>query len=251
MGNERRLKILLVEDNPHDATWLEHLLATTSAFPYQLLPATTLAGAIEALDTDPPHCVLLDLSLPDSQGVDSVKRMVEADPATPIVVLTGDDDNSGLDAVRSGAQDFLVKGRVSGDEVLRCVLWAVARAGVVAARGGPRRMTAVGPVAGVEGAAVAVDGEMRICEANHAFEDLIRSDRGLVGRLLTDFLPVDAVLDTFQRLKPVAQGEVEMVGLPLVIDRSSRSETHRAVAVRLSETAEPAVVMVVVGAQTA
>lgn len=250
MGNERKLKILLVEDNPHDATWLEHLLGTTSAFPYQLLPATSLAGAIAALETDPPHCVLLDLSLPDSQGVESVKRMVEADPATPIVVLTGDDDQSGLDAVRSGAQDFLVKGKATGDEILRCVLWAVARAGVVAARGGPRHMTAVGPVAGVEGPAVAVDREMRICEANVAFEDLIRSDRGVTGRPLTDFIPVDAVLDTFQKLKPVAQGDVQMVGLPFHIDRNKGPETHRAIAIRLAESAEPAVVMVVLAGES-
>ena len=81
MGSrERKLKILLVEDNPRDVSWLEHMLETSRAYPVQIIPASDLRGALEHLDRDAPHCVLLDLSLPDSEGVDSVRHVVERDP---------------------------------------------------------------------------------------------------------------------------------------------------------------------------
>jgi DNA-binding NarL/FixJ family response regulator len=60
-----------------------------------------------------PDCVLLDLNLPDANGIDALERIGKAGPAIPIVVLTGlNDEHFGVSAVASGAQDYLVKGRV-------------------------------------------------------------------------------------------------------------------------------------------
>ena len=248
-SSERKLKILLVEDNPNDATWLEHMIDTSRAYPVELLSATTIRGAIERLESDPPHCVLLDLSLPDSDGVTSVRRLVEADPQTPIVVLTGAEDELGLDAVRSGAQDFLVKGEVSGDQILRHVLWAVARASVVAARsGGPRRAGIDGgPASLLEAAAVTVDAELRIVEANAAFEAMARTVGGLVGRPLTDLVAVDSLFDVYSALRPVASGAVDVVDLSFPLERGDGVEHRRATGLRLvADPVTTAVVLVVV-----
>lgn len=249
--SERKLKILLVEDNPNDATWLEHMIETSRAFPVELESATTIRGAIEHMERNPPHCVLLDLSLPDSNGVESVRRIVATDPQTPVVVLTGADDQLGLDAVRSGAQDFLVKGEVSGDQILRHVLWAVARASVVAARsGGARRAGAGGgPAAQIEAPAVTVDADVRIVEVNDAFEALVRAVGGLEGTPLTDNVAVDAVFDVYSAIRPVVGGEQDMARMPFVLERAGGVERRGAVVVRLAaDPATTAAALVVIGA---
>jgi DNA-binding response OmpR family regulator len=72
--------------------------------------------------------VVLDLSLPDGFGVDTVARLLAEAPTAPIVVLTGlDDDRSAVDAVRSGAQDYLVKGKFDGPMLARVLRYAIER----------------------------------------------------------------------------------------------------------------------------
>lgn len=249
MGSrERKLKILLVEDNPNDATWLEHILETSRAYPVQIIPATSIRGALEHLGHDAPHCVLLDLSLPDSQGVDSVRRIVEADAQTPIVVLTGGDEQLGLDAVRAGAQDFLVKGEVDGDHILRQVLWAVARAGVTASRVHVTPPGAAGdPVAALDAAAVTVDGDVRIVETNPAFDALVRSVGGMEGKPLTDVVSVDSVFDVYSAVRAVALGGSTTARLAFPVAHPSGDLVRTATAVRLvPDPGTTAVVIVVV-----
>ncbi len=251
MGSrERKLKILLVEDNPNDASWLEHMLDTSRAYPVQLIPATSLRGALEHLSRDAPHCILLDLSLPDSQGVDSVRHIVEVDPQTPIVVLTGADEQLGLDAVRAGAQDFLVKGEVSGDQILRHVLWAVARASVMASRThhAPAGL-AGGPVALIEAPAVTADADMRIVETNDAFDALVRSVGGMEGKPLTDLIAVDSVFDVFSSIRPVAQGQQATARIKFPVNHPTGPVPLEASVLRLvDDPASTAVVLVVVDA---
>jgi DNA-binding NarL/FixJ family response regulator len=249
MGSrERKLKILLVEDNPSDATWLEHMLETSRAYPVQIIPATSLRGALDHLGRDAPHCILLDLSLPDSQGVDSVRHIVEVDPQTPIVVLTGADDQLGLDAVRAGAQDFLVKGDVSGDEVLRHVLWAVARASVMASRvhSSPAGIIG-GPVAVIEAPAVTTDPDLRIVETNEAFDALVRSVGGMEGKPLTDVVEVDSVFDVFSAIRPVVQGQQSTARVAFPVIHPTGPIPRHATALRLvDDPANTAVVLVVI-----
>jgi serine phosphatase RsbU (regulator of sigma subunit) len=75
-----------------------------------------------------PDCVLLDLNLPDANGIDALERVGKVDPAIPIVVLTGlNDEHFGMSAVASGAQDYLVKGRVDPETLRRSLLYAIER----------------------------------------------------------------------------------------------------------------------------
>jgi DNA-binding NarL/FixJ family response regulator len=94
----------------------------------QLTRAKTLAEGVAAARNDKPDIVLLDLSLPDSTGLDTVQAMRAALPGVPIVVLTGHDDHAlATAALQSGAQDYLVKGQFDHDALGRTVRHALVR----------------------------------------------------------------------------------------------------------------------------
>jgi serine phosphatase RsbU (regulator of sigma subunit) len=121
----RTVRVLLVEDDDGDALLVEALLEEARA-PFILSRARTLAEA-ERMLTD-AECVLLDLGLPDSQGLDSLHRLLKQPDAPAVLVLTGlDDEREGIDAVSAGAEDYLVKGQVDGELLLRGVRYAVER----------------------------------------------------------------------------------------------------------------------------
>jgi DNA-binding response OmpR family regulator len=89
---------------------------------------TRLAEASEQTKIEPYDIILLDLALPDSQGMDTIRTMVSAAPTIPIVVLTGNnDEETGLAALRNGAQDYLVKGQVDSGAVTRAMRFAIQR----------------------------------------------------------------------------------------------------------------------------
>src|SRR5215204_3738572 len=126
---DKSLSILLVEDDPTDTRLLLSLLDHADVCDYQLHVVGTAADAERALVERSFDVVLLDLSLPDCDGLVSVERVLARSPATPVVVLTGRDDYElGLRSIQAGAQDFLVKGEVKGNAILRCAQWSVARA---------------------------------------------------------------------------------------------------------------------------
>ncbi len=122
------IKLLLVEDNPTDAQLARDLLAEWSADQFELVHVNTLSEALRRLSRERFEAVLLDLSLPDTKGLDTVTQMLETSPGVPIVVLSGwDDEAVGLQAVRKGAQDFLVKGQCNGAILARAVRYAIER----------------------------------------------------------------------------------------------------------------------------
>jgi len=118
--------VLLVEDNPGDAELLRDLLTEPSAAeddaPPVVLHAERVRDACAMLASEPVDVVLLDLTLPDARGLDTVQRVHDAAPHLPIVILTGlDDEALAVRAVQAGAQDYLVKGAVTGRGVRRAV----------------------------------------------------------------------------------------------------------------------------------
>ena len=126
VGPGSRLGVLLVEDDDDDALIVEDLLHDEGAA-VDLVRGQTLAEAL-ALLHGAVDCVLLDLQLPDSSGLDSVQRLRDAAPWIAVIVLTGlDDEAAGERAVQAGAQDYLVKGKVSGPLLARAIRYAVGR----------------------------------------------------------------------------------------------------------------------------
>jgi signal transduction histidine kinase len=118
------LQLLLVEDNPGDARLLREVLFE-STLEFQVTAVASLGEAHRRLETGAFDVVLLDLSLPDSSGIDTVARTIALAPETPIIVLTGlDDERLALRAVMIGAQDYLVKGDIDGRVLGRAVRYA-------------------------------------------------------------------------------------------------------------------------------
>jgi len=124
-GPGRRLRVLLVEDDEADAFLVHELLDEADAR-VDLAVATSLAQAragIAGVD-----CVLLDLGLPDAQGLDGLRRLIGVAAGAAICVLTGlGDDHLGAAAVAEGAQDYLIKGQVDGVLLARSLRYAVER----------------------------------------------------------------------------------------------------------------------------
>ena len=126
---QRAISILLVEDSPLDSRLLlEALKPAVSADELIVQTVKRLAQAVEAVKASDIACVLLDLGLPDGQGVDNVTALREADPKAAIVVLTGlDDEATANAALQRGAQDYLVKGETDPGHLIRLIRRAVQR----------------------------------------------------------------------------------------------------------------------------
>jgi len=127
MGDEH-IQLLLVEDDPTQALLVRESLAQAASIKVELTHAERLSEALDWVSTGRFDVVLLDLGLPDSEGLDSFLRLHQRAPAVPILALTAlDDERLAVKAVQEGAQDYLVKGRVDGDLLVRAVRHAIER----------------------------------------------------------------------------------------------------------------------------
>src|ERR1700734_1164642 len=128
------IRVLLVQDNPGDARLFTELVCDTGAGQWKLVRVGRRSAALDRLSREPFDVMLLDLSLPDADGLETVIRAHTQAPKVPIVVLTGHDDEAlAVRAVRAGAQDYLVKGRLDGDLLVRSIRYASERGRAVEA----------------------------------------------------------------------------------------------------------------------
>ncbi len=126
METDQRLSVLLVEDSAGDARLIQELLRDHSTL--RLVWVETLAAGLARLAQSAVDLVLLDLALPDSQGLDTVTRVVRDHPALPVIVLTGrEDDGVALAALTAGAEDYLVKGAIEPGMLVRSIQYAYER----------------------------------------------------------------------------------------------------------------------------
>ena len=120
------VSVLLIEDDEADSLLTREPLHDTG-LQVSLTWQQSIGAAVPALAKE-PSCVLLDLGLPDSEGFDGLRRVLELAPDAAVLVLTGADDESlGIGAVTAGAQDYLVKGQVDGTMLGRCIRYAIER----------------------------------------------------------------------------------------------------------------------------
>lgn len=121
------MRVLIVEDSVTDARIVREYLRFNGE-PVQIYDAARLADALEIAREHPPDAVLLDMSLPDAEGVDAVRRLRAALPHVPIVILSGlEDESVATQAVQAGAQDYLIKGRVDDVLLRRALRYAIER----------------------------------------------------------------------------------------------------------------------------
>ena len=122
-----RSRVLLIEDNPGDADLVRLRLVETEA-KLEVNCVSRLAEGLASLDKHPPSVILLDLNLPDCQGAETFRRVLEKAPGVPVVILSGQDDEAlAVKALHQGAQDYLVKGAITKSELDRAMRYAIER----------------------------------------------------------------------------------------------------------------------------
>ena len=125
---DRPVSILLIEDNPGDRRLIREMLAEAGNVTFDVQYADRLQAAMESLGQNGVEVILLDLGLPDSQGLETLRKVYAQVSEMPIVVLTGlDDEMIGLQAVNEGAQDYLIKGQVDTQLLRRTIRHAIER----------------------------------------------------------------------------------------------------------------------------
>jgi DNA-binding NtrC family response regulator len=124
----RQITVLLIEDDPNDALLIQRDLAGAMIAPFELFHASTLKSGLERLRNGGIDVVLLDLYLPDGEGIGLLEKVEGLDPHVPVIMLTGrDDDEVAVEAVHKGAQDYLVKGQVPAALLRRSIRYAIER----------------------------------------------------------------------------------------------------------------------------
>jgi diguanylate cyclase (GGDEF)-like protein/PAS domain S-box-containing protein len=123
-----RLSVVLVEDNPPDARLVQEMVIGESGDRFELTCLSRLSEARSHLGRNGAACVLLDLSLPDAAGLEAFEALRAEFGEIPIVIIAGlDDEDTAIEALHAGAQDYLIKGEIRGDVVFRAVRYAVER----------------------------------------------------------------------------------------------------------------------------
>lgn len=123
-----KLTLLVIEDNPGDVRLIREMLKEASNRPYSIEWADRLSTGLKLLAEQNPDLVLLDPGLPDCQGLETLDRLHDLSPQTPIVIMTGlDDESIGMTAVRRGAQDYLIKGKIDGKVLWRVINYTLER----------------------------------------------------------------------------------------------------------------------------
>ncbi len=126
--NSRPIHVLLIEDNPGDIRLVRELFGQTKDGQFTLMHVDRLDAGIRCLNEARIDVILLDLSLPDSQGIETLIRMHAAAHGIPIVLMTGlEDEEFGLHLIQAGAQDYLIKGQTSAPLLARALRYAVGR----------------------------------------------------------------------------------------------------------------------------
>jgi DNA-binding response OmpR family regulator len=126
--DNKDLKVLLIEDNPGDAFLIKFYLGESVSPKFHFFHGENMKMANELMSKNTFDIILMDLNLPDSVGLDTIKKLLEKYPNNLVIVLTGlVDEKVGLETVRFGAQDFLVKGKFDGKVLISSIMFAFER----------------------------------------------------------------------------------------------------------------------------
>ena len=125
---KENIKILVIEDNAGDARLINIYLKEFYGDKFIFSSVDYLSKGLELLSKETFDIIILDLTLPDSNGLDTFKKVYQHSPEIPIIVLTGlEDETFGLKAMKLGAQDFLAKGHINGKELNRSINYSIER----------------------------------------------------------------------------------------------------------------------------
>ncbi|MDC4203163.1 MAG: EAL domain-containing protein [Candidatus Manganitrophus sp.] len=203
----KQINALLIEDNPADARLIREILSDVKGLSLHLVCSDRISTGMKRFHQGPIDVILLDLSLPDSQGLDSLSRVQTQAPGVPIVILSGlSDEQTAVQAIQKGAQDYLIKGRISGDLLAHAISYAIERKRAAEAlRVSEQQYRQLFESA--SDAILVADDDGRYLDANHRAEELLGYRRDeLIGMTLADITPAERIgiglkqYDAFKRL---------------------------------------------------
>ncbi len=126
--DDKIIKVLYVEDDMDHAILISELIKEIKNVHYELTHVQRLDETLLELDNENYDIILLDLSLPDAWGVDTITRVYEKAPDIPVVVISGtDDETMAIKALQKGAEEYLVKGKVKSHSLSRILRYAIVR----------------------------------------------------------------------------------------------------------------------------
>ena len=193
------LRILLVEDNPGDVRLLREMFATERPESYEIIHLPRLGLALDHLAQGGVDIILLDLGLPDGEGLDTIRRVRALAPQVPLIVLTGRDDESTIaQAMLEGAQDYLVKGQIETRALPRALRHAIERF----------RLLARAALANVELERRVREKDLMLSEIHHRVKNSLQVVSSLL-RLEAGRIHDAAVLDMLQ----VTQNRIRSMAL--------------------------------------
>lgn len=219
--DDRSTKVLLVEDNESDAFILINELAKSLKPVYVIERVGKIADAVEKLQSRTFDVCLLDLGLPDSNGLNGFHRLQEIQQHLPIVILTGNDDEDvGAEAVTHGAQDFLVKGQANKSQIRRSIQFALRRkrAEIMAQVTLAFENKLLQEV--LENAPLGIarlDAQLYITQSNQAFNQLLGNNRSVVGQNVQTIgprLPLEDIANIRNKGLPFHTERCQMTGSP-------------------------------------
>lgn len=198
-----KIRILLVEDSPGDARLVRIALSEVKDVEFHVQHVETLAAARAALNEASFDAILLDLSLPDSHGLNTVYEIRQLAPTLPLIVLSGQpDEELAFEAVKSGAQDYLVKGQGDGILVARAIRYARERKQAEEALREARD----------ELEKRVEERTAHLAETNRRLQTEITQRRETEARLRKEHAFTTAVLDTVGALIVVLDGDGRILG---------------------------------------
>ena len=122
------IKVLLIEDNRGDYELILKMLEKSESSEFELIQTPRLSSGIELLENNTFDAIILDLGLPDSEGLESFNVVLKKHPEIPTIILTGlANEEIGIRTIKYGAQDYLVKGEFNGKLLIRAIQYAIER----------------------------------------------------------------------------------------------------------------------------
>ncbi|MEA3209101.1 MAG: hypothetical protein QOE70_2158 [Chthoniobacter sp.] len=205
------LLVLVVEDSPLYAEMVGKILSRTRQF--EVKTAGSLRAGLECLKGGEVDIVLLDLSLPDSAGLETFRHIQNAAPQVPIIVLTGlDDESLATSTVTEGAQDYLVKGDFEAPTLIRAIRYAIERHRIRRALDEERKFTRT-LLEGIPDRMYFKDRQSRFVRINRLLADVLDLDDSTeaLGKTDFDFFQTDHAQEAFDE-----EEQVMRTGEPLV-----------------------------------
>ncbi|MFH2103032.1 MAG: GAF domain-containing protein [Chloroflexota bacterium] len=216
--NAESLRVLLIEDDPGDTRLIQEELANAVDAPFDLECADRLSTGLERLSAGGIALVLLDLVLPDDQGMDAFTQVHARAPEVPIIVLTGlDNEKLAVEVMQQGAQDYLFKGQIDGNQLIRAMRYAIERQRAEKELRETRNYLenlldyASAPI-------IVWDPASRITRFNHAFERLTGyTAEEVIGQELSILFPEVSRDDSLNKIARTSSGEYwESVEIPIL-----------------------------------